>query len=82
MRFRFQLAFPSFVKFTSIVGLCFGVCFIPILILLNLRNVESVTLPFFTVSTLSIISSPLAYTIAGGLWGLLVIPYTDGYRLK
>ena len=82
MKFKFQLAFSSFVKFTSIAGLCFGIGFIPLLILLNLENVDSGNASLITVILLSIVGSPIVATLNGVLAGIIGYPVYKWLTLK
>jgi hypothetical protein len=74
MKFKLQLAFLSFVTFTSIAGLCFGIGFIPFCILFNLKNVDSGNVSLITVIFLSIVASPILFTINGVLAGIIGYP--------
>ena len=74
MKFKLQLTFSSFVKFTSIAGLCFGIGFIPFIFLFNLKNVDSGHASLITVTFLSIVASPIVFTINGVVAGIIGYP--------
>ena len=66
--FKVQLNFASFFKISSVIGLCFGVGSIPIIILVNIGKAGIVVIP------IAIIASPIIGLVNGALAGLLGYP--------
>lgn len=67
---RLQLNFLSFVKFTTFVGLCFGVVSIPLVLLFDTGNGKD-SGSWIVVIPLAVLLTPIVGAVNGALQGAL-----------
>lgn len=74
---RLQLDFLSFVKFTTFVGLCFGVASIPLVLLFDTGNGKD-SGSWIVVIPLAVLLTPIVGAVNGALQGAWVTLCTNG----
>jgi uncharacterized membrane protein YedE/YeeE len=80
--FTVHLSFTSFLKTSLLIGFCFGVCSVPLVILLNYGQAGPMIVP------MSLVGTPFAGTLYGLFAGIIGYPLYHwlssriGFKLK